>query len=177
MNWLDRVFVYCALAITESLEDAQELLSERGVKVTNKQLEGFACRGTRYIDEVSKRALPAMIFGFASFDIADRLNRLALRIEAKLASTDWNEKTDVDLVAKYLSVMAALADLEKARKAESTNNANNATESAGYRAERERQFEEVFKTLEHTEDRDTIKDAIRHIAAATGAAVLASEPE
>lgn len=171
LHWIDKLFVYCALEITQSTGDAQKLLAERGVVIEGRRLQSYASRGRHLVEEVRERGLPALLYGPAPFSVAERLNKIALRMEEKLARSDWSEKTDVDLVTKYLTVMEAVAKLEEVRKAEMHN------DEEGDKVECGRQFEELFKSLERAEEQSRAKDTIRHITAATGITVSASEQE
>jgi len=169
VGWLDKLYIYAALAGTETIAEAQTLLGEANVSVTHRQLEVYKRCSAERIQQVAERHLPQRLFGLFAFDICDRLDSLARRIEDKLYHSDWQEKVEMDLMDKYLKLMQLLANIRPGEQdSEQPCEAASNDESA---------IEEIFKRLEQTNDRQEVRDTLRRVAAATGSGFPRPQPD
>ncbi len=159
-DWLDKLYIYVALAATQTIQQAQGLLQEQGIVVSERQLQACKQRAPHRIQQVAQRGLPQRLYGLFNCDIYDRINKMAQRIEARLTKSDWQDKNDVDLVDKYLKLMQVLAEAKSQHEQD--------TEESPPGPAGELQLEEILSRFEQAKNRQKTKDAIRQVAAATG---------
>jgi len=159
-DWLDKVYIYAALAATQTIQQARELLQAQGIPLTERQLQACKQHAPHRIQQVAQRGLPQRLYGLFNCDIYDRINKMAQRIEERLTKSDWQDKNDVDLVDKYLKLMQVLAEMKSQHQEDAEESAPGPIG--------ELQLEEIFSRLEQAKDRQKIKDTIRQVAAATG---------
>ena len=93
--------------------------------------------------------------GCGGDDLYDRLDAMARRIERRLAAGDWLEKTEVDLVDRYLKLMAQLIEMRDRGRA------------APARHDSAPPLDELLVRLERA-GAGGMHDALRRAAAATG---------
>jgi len=159
-DWLDKVYIYAALAATQTIQQARELLQTQGIVVSEHQLRAYKQRGAHRIQQAAQRGIPQRLYGLFHCDIYDRINKMAQRIEERLIRSDWQDKNDVDLVDKYLKLMQMLADVKSQHQEDAEESPLGPTG--------EPQLEEIVSRFEQARDRQEIKKAIRQTAAATG---------
>lgn len=159
-DWLDKAYIYAALAATQTIQQARELLQEQGIALTDRRLQICKQRAPHRIQQAAQRGLPQRLYGLFSCDIYDRINKMTQRIEERLIRSDWQDKNDVDLVDKYLKLMQMLAEVKSQHQEEAEESPPGPTG--------ELQLEEIISRLEQAKDRQKTKDAIRQVAAATG---------
>ena len=166
LDWLDKTYVYAALGATPSLPHAQTLLAGKGIVVNERQLEGCRQHGAHCVEKALEHQLPQRLYGAVNFELQGRLEKLAGNIEEHLSRTTWENKTDVDLVDKYLKLLEMLASVSSDEKHESGEEEQGAAGEPD--AEPEPGLEEILRRFEEANDQETIRDAVRQAAAATG---------
>ena len=154
------MYIHTALAATQTIQQARELLLEQGIVVSERRLRTCKQRAPHRTQQVAQRGLPQRLYGPFNCDIYDRINKMGQRIEERLVRSDWQDKNDVDLVDKYLKLMQMLAEVRSQHPEDA--------EEAPPGPAAERQLEEILSRFEQAEDPQKIKDAIRQVAAATG---------
>ena len=159
-DWLDKLYIYAALAATQTIQQAQGLLQEQGIVVSEHRLRTCKQRAPHRIQQVAQRGLPQRLYGLFNCDIYDRINKMAQRIEERLTKSDWQDKNDVDLLDKYLKLMQMLAQVRLQHEEDAEESPPGPTG--------ELQLEEIVSRFEQAKDRQKIKDTIRQVAAATG---------
>ncbi len=157
-DWLEKVYIYAALAGTESIRQAQELLQEAGILTSIRQLEIYRRRSQDRIRRAADWQLPERLFGLFAYDLYERLNRLARRVEQRLCESRWEEKSELDLMDKYLKLMQILSDM-KSEPEEKDADSDDDDEAV---------IEEIFRRLEQANDREKVRQRMRQAAAATG---------
>ena len=166
LDWLEKTYVYAALGATPSLPHAQALLAGKGIVVNERQLEGCRQRGGHCVEKALQHQLPQRLYGVVNFELQGRLEKLAENIEAQLSRTTWENRTDVDLVDKYLKLMELLVSVSSDEKHESGEEEQGVAGEAS--TEAEPGLEEILRRFEEANDQETIRDAVRQAAAATG---------
>lgn len=156
-EWLEKVYIYAAMAGTETLERAQELLSEHDISVSIRQLEMYRRRSGQRIEQAAQQQLPERLFGLFSYDLYERLNRLARQIERRLCESQWEEKSELDLMDKYLKLMQILSKMDSDPEPAADEEEDDASG-----------VEEIFERLEQARDSEQIRKRLRQAAAATG---------
>ena len=156
-EWLEKVYIYAALAGTKRLEQAQELLSEYDILASARQLEMYQRRSERRIEQAANWQLPERLFGLFSYDLYERLNRLARQIEKRLCESQWEEKSELDLMDKYLKLMKLLSKMDS--EPEAIEDDDEDADSG---------IEEIFERLEQAKDTENLRKQLRQAAAASG---------
>jgi len=164
-DWLDKIYIYAALAAVPTLQQAQELLREQGIVADESRLRAYQRQAAQRIRQVADRGLPQRLYGLLSCDIYERINAMARRLEERLINSDWQEKTDVELVDKYLKLMQMLVEVQAERQDDSDQSPDGSNGELG--------LEEIISRFEQAQERQKTKDAIRQAAAATGTSFAA----
>ncbi len=173
-KWFEKMYVYAALAATPSVSDAQALLADKGITLSQRQLACCRQQGAHLIAKALEQQLPQRLYGTVNLELPGRLEKLAEHIEEHLNRTTWENKTDVDLVDKYLKLIDLLMAVSAGENDESE------TEQAGRGASAQAEsggtgvrpaLEDILTRFEEANDQATIRDAMRRAAAATGSAL------
>ncbi len=157
-EWLDKIYIYAALAATDDLQQAQMLLRDQGIAVTCSRLAATRAQAAHCIRMVRDRGLPRRLYNSLPYDFYERLDKMARLIEDRLGTCDWTDRNDVDLLDKYLKLMQEMAQIRVSERPDGDEP-----------TPPEPDLEEILKRFEQAKDRQQIKDAVRRVAAATGA--------
>lgn len=159
-DWLEKVYIYAALAATDTTQQAQKLLQDAGILTSLRQLEMYRRRSGDRIRRAAQRQLPERLFGLFAYDLYERLNTLARRIERRLCKSQWEEKSELDLMDKYLKLMQLLSDMKSEPEQKDADSDDDPDDEAV--------IEEIFRRLEQANDREKVRQRMRQAAAATG---------
>jgi len=172
LNWLEKMYVYAALAATPSLTHAQTLLAEKGITLNERQLEGCRQHGAHCIEAARAHQLPQRVYGLINFELQQPLQKLAQTIEEQLSRSTWENKIDVDLVDKYLKLMELLVSVSSDETHQSAEGKPSVAGEPGVAGEPSAAgdvgLDEILTRFEVANDRESIRAAMRQAAAATG---------